>query len=272
MLLRYGIRGLFDFSRPWRLMLVVAAIFVSMLGGFRSSVIVIALVLFFQFILEGLHTTKYLLIFALTAILTLCLLLPFAYKLPGSMQRSLSFIPLIQVDHEARLNAESTLDWRLRMWSVLSAEVPKYLWVGKGFAINPIDLYLTEEGVKRGIREDIEAAIMGGSYHNGPLSLLIAFGLPGTLAFVLFVIGATRVLYRNYRDGPAVLRSINMFLLSYFAARVVYFFLFYGDIAGDLFLFTGVVGLSISVNGGVQKRAPAEEELPAQLVPAGQAA
>src|SRR5262245_3560486 len=160
MLLRYGIRGLFDFSRPWRLTLVLAAIFVSMLGGFRSSVIVTVLIFLFQFIFEGLHTTKYLLISALVAILTFTLLLPFAYKLPGSMQRSLSFIPFIQVGQEARLDAESTLDWRLRMWSVLRAEVPKYLWVGKGFAINPIDLYVTEEGIKRGIREDIEAAII----------------------------------------------------------------------------------------------------------------
>src|SRR5207244_97177 len=100
---------------------------------------------------EGLHTTKYLPIVALTAILTLSILLPFASTLPSSAQRSLSFIPFIQIDAGARRDAESSLDWRLRMWSVLRPEVPKYLWIGKGFAINPIDMYLTEEGIKRGI-------------------------------------------------------------------------------------------------------------------------
>ena len=272
MLLRYGIQGCLDFSKPWRLLIVLAAAFGSLFGGFRSSLIVLGLIVGFQFFLEGLHRTKYLPIFAFTAILTLSMLFPFASALPGTVQRSLSIIPFIQIDTEARKNAEATLDWRLRMWSVLRPEVPKYLWVGKGFAINPIDLYLTEEGIKRGLREDVECSIVSGNYHNGPLTLLIAFGIPGTLAFVLFIIGSTRVLYRNYRDGPATLRSINTFLLSYFVARVVYFFLFYGDIAGDLYLFTGVVGLSVSVNGGVQKRAPANEELPVQLVPAGQGA
>ena len=272
MLFRYGIQGCLDFTKPWRFPILLAVAFASLFGGFRSSVIVLGLVLAFQFFFEGLHRTKYLPIFALTAVLTLSLLLPFASALPGSVQRSLSIIPFIQIDTEAKQNAEATLDWRLRMWNVLRPEVPKYLWVGKGFAINPTDLYLTEEGIKRGLREDVESSIISGSYHNGPLTLLIAFGLPGTLAFVLFILGATRLLYRNYRDGPAALRSINTFLLSYFMARAVYFFAFYGDIAGDLFVFTGVVGLSASLNGGMPKRAPAGEELTPQLVPAGQAA
>jgi O-antigen ligase/polysaccharide polymerase Wzy-like membrane protein len=272
MLFRYGIQGWLDFSKPWRLLIVLAAAFSSLFGGFRSSVIVLGLVLVFQFFFEGLHRTKYLPIFGLTAVLILSALLPFASALPGTVQRSLSIIPFIQIDTAARENAEATLDWRYRMWSILRPEVPKYLWLGKGFAINSIDMYLTEEGIKRGIREDVETSIISGNYHNGPLSLLIAFGIPGTLAFVLFILGATRVLYRNYRDGPAALRSINTFLLSYFLARTVFFFGFYGDIAGDLFVFTGIIGLGMCLNGGMQKRAPAEEELQPQLVPAGQAA
>ena len=272
MLLRYGIRGCLDFSKPWRFLIVLVVVFASLLGGFRSSVILLGLILTCQFLFEGLHTTKYLPIFAMTSILTLSVLLPFASVLPHSAQRSLSFIPFIQIDADARRNAEDTLDWRLRMWSVLRPEVPKYLWLGKGFALNPIDLYLTEEGTKRGLRQDIEVSIITGSYHSGPLTLLISFGLPGTIAFVLFIIGATTVLYRNYRNGPVELRATNTFLLSYFVARSLYFFAFYGDLSGDLFLFTGAVGLSICLNGGVQSRVPAQAAQPMELIPAGQTA
>src|SRR5207247_7189475 len=111
MLLRYGIRGCLDFSKPWRFLIVLVVVFASLLGGFRSSVILLGLILTCQFLFEGLHTTKYLPIFAMTSILTLSVLLPFASVLPHSAQRSLSFIPFIQIDADSRRNAEDTLDW-----------------------------------------------------------------------------------------------------------------------------------------------------------------
>ena len=272
MLVRYGILGVLDFSKPWRLLIVLAVTFVSLLGGFRSFAIVLGLLLLFQFFLEGLHTTKYLPVGIITAVLALSLLLPFASELPRAVQRSLSFIPFIQMDADTRRDADGSVDWRFRMWQALVPEVPKYLWIGKGFAINPTDLYLTEDGVKKGLRSDIEPALITGTYHNGPLTLLIAFGIPGALAFGLFLIGAGRALYRNYRYSPTALRSINTFLLSYFLARAVYFVLFYGQIAEDLYLFTGVTGLSICLNGGVRSEGPVADQLAPELVAVGQPA
>jgi len=95
---------------------------------------------------------------------------------------------------------------------------------------------------------------MIGNYHNGPLTVLLTFGLGGMIAFLWFSAAAVRVLYRNYVHAPPHLRTINTFLLSYFLMRLLYFLVFYGQIAEDFYLFTGLVGLSIALNNGIQPK------------------
>jgi hypothetical protein len=60
MMIRYGIRGIFDITRPLRLLTLILIIAGSMYGGFRSTVILYLLVFIFQFWFEGLFRTKYL--------------------------------------------------------------------------------------------------------------------------------------------------------------------------------------------------------------------
>ena len=54
--------------------------------------------------------------------------------------------------------------------------------------------------------------------------------------------------------------NLNQFLLALFYARVVFFLFFFGAFYLDLALFVGIVGLSISANGGV--RVPVKAPLP----------
>jgi len=70
-----------------------------------------------------------------------------------------------------------------------------------------------------------------------------------------FCVASLRVLYRNYRYSPPELRSINTFLLSYFIGRLLFYLVFYGKFYLDLMLFTGIIGLSLSLNGGVRQSA-----------------
>jgi choline-glycine betaine transporter len=98
--------------------------------------------------------------------------------------------------------------------------------------------------------------ILSGDYHSGPFSLLIPFGIWGVLAFLAFIILALRVLYRNYRHGDAGLLRINTFLLSYFVAKLVFFLGVFGAIHLDVAVFAGIVGLSVSFNGGMCQPKP----------------
>ena len=253
MLMRYGIRGVMDFTAPGRFVVFLAIIGASTLGGFRSVLLVMATVFLVQFYFEGLFRSAYAPVIILAGVLLGALLVPFADKLPLAVQRSLSFLP-IEVDPIARQNAQATLDWRLAMWRILLKEVPKYLVVGKGYAINPTDLYLTEEGVRRGFYDTTEQSMISSDYHNGPLTVLIPFGIAGAGGFLWLCLAGLRVVSRNYRYGDPALRNINTFLMTLYCVRIVVFLTLYGDFSTDLATFSGTLGLSIALNGGVRGR------------------
>jgi hypothetical protein len=110
-----------------------------------------------------------------------------------------------------------------------------------------------------------EDTLISGNYHNGILTLIIPFGIWGFAAFLWFCGSSMSVLIRNLRYGDPSLKMINTFLLTCFSARLIYYFVFYGQFDSDLFQFTGTIGMSIALNGGVcsPKTAPVEEPVPA---------
>jgi hypothetical protein len=60
-------------------------------------------------------------------------------------------------------------------------------------------------------------------------------------------------LYQNYRNSDPALTQINTLLIAWFLARVVMYLTIYGSFDLDLPFFVGVVGLSLSLNGGVRR-------------------
>ena len=264
MLIRYGIRGTMDWRHPWRMLVFTAIIVVSLLGGFRSLLGLYFLLFVFQFSFEGLWGTRYALLLTGALLLAAIVVVPFAGDLPLAMQRSLSFLP-IDVNPQARADAEISSEWRFQMWRLLWAHVPQYLWLGKGYALDPMDLYLAQESHRRGLMENYETAMISGEFHSGPLSLLITFGIPGTVTFLAFLVAAWRVVKNNHRYSPPELKDINTFIHAYFLCRVCFFFGVYGDVGMDLAYFTGLVGVSVALNGGVWRpvRAPTP---PAEVV------
>jgi hypothetical protein len=115
-------------------------------------------------------------------------------------------------------------------------------------------MVLTQEAQRRGFYSSYETTLINGNYHSGPLTLIIPFGILGVLAFAVFCWNSLRLLWSNYRFGEASMARTNTFLLAYFTGRLVFFLIFYGQFDADLMLFTGTVGLSICLNGGVRNR------------------
>jgi hypothetical protein len=246
LLSRYGIRGVLDWRRPWRLLLLLGSLCVGMLGGFRSTVIVFGMIGIILFWLEGLHRTWYLAAVTAGIAISAGLALPNVQSLPLSVQRTLSFLP-IDVDPVARQSAQASADWRLDLWRTVLPDVPKYLIKGKGYAIDPGELFLAGDAEFRGWGGP--AAIVAGDYHSGPLSVLIPFGLFGLGGFLWFGFAAMRVMYCNYRYGDPALSHINGFLLAAFAGKFIFFFVIFGSLFSDLAVFAGLVGMSVSLNG-----------------------
>lgn len=273
MMVRYGIQGIFDLTKPWRLILYFAVIIGSLFGGFRSTVILYILFFISQFFLEGLHKTKYFWGILLGGAIFLGFLYPMAKSLPVSYQRSLSFLPGIKIDQEAKNDADASVEWRLKIWSVLWPQVGDYLMLGKGFVYDSSDVYLAEESMKRGFIQSEDFAITTGDYHSGPLSILIPLGIWGFIAFLLINIFGLRMLYLQFRYGNPDLYMLNLGLLALFTARLIFFWFFFGAIATELYVFLGILGLSLSVNGTPRKTpwVPEEDEEQADYAELGAA-
>jgi len=268
LLASYGLRGIFDWSKPWRLVLLAIAFAACLFTGFRSILLLFLMVGCIQFYLEGLHRTRVLAVVFVTLIVGAIVALPNADKLPPVMQRSLSFLPL-EISPTIRQDVAGSTDWRWRMWQDLIHEVPRYLLLGKGYAINPGELEFAQENVRRGYTPSYNEAMIAGNYHSGPLTLVIPFGIWGLLAFVAFLACGWRYLLHQYRHGLPELKNINRLILTLFTARVLLFFLIYGSFTFDLFAFTGLIGFGVSLNGPLGAKEEVMEAEAAEEVFAG---
>jgi O-Antigen ligase len=260
---RYGVRGLLDMSRPWRLMLFVLAMVAGMYSGFRSAVILPLLIFALLFYVEGLFRTRLFPILILVGILGGATTLAFMSKLPFSVQRSLAFLPL-NVDPMVRQSAEASSAWRVEMWKEVLPTIPRYLIKGKGLALNPEDMNMLAQAQQFGTANSYEGSEMAGDYHSGPLSIIIPFGLFGVAGFIWFLSASVKVLRENYLFGDPSLSRVNSFLLVLFIARIIFYFLIFGSFFSDLMIFASLVGLSVSINGGVCQPPDPHAELETQ--------
>src|SRR5258706_1048957 len=254
-LARHGIQQLFSLRRLLPLAMFLLFAIISMLGGYRSNFILLLLTFAIVFYFEGLMRSRLLPIFIFLFVSAAALLVPLADRLPLSMQRTLSFLP-IHVDPIARRSAEDTTEWRLAMWKDILPQIPQYLILGKGYSFNVAEVNQINAVAGRSSEGAMEGAEVVGDYHNGPLSVILPLGIFGVFGFLWFIVAAIRALHQNYKFGPPEYRHYNTLLLAYFIARTMFFFAIFGSLYSDLFMFTGIVGLSISLNGGVAKPAP----------------
>ena len=204
-----------------------------------------------QFFMEGLHRTRLLPVIVLFSMLAAVICIPLADRLPYTFQRALSFLPL-NIDPAVRASAQGSLDWRVEMWKALLPQVPSHLLLGKGYAISQQDYQLMgNDTAFRSIDPGEQALALSGDYHNGPLSVILPFGIWGTIAFLWFLIAGVWALHRNRLYGDPALQTVNTFLFTSFIVKIICFVVIFGSFSGDVAAFGGLLGLSVSLNGGV---------------------
>ena len=121
------------------------------------------------------------------------------------------FFP-IPVDLDVRAEAEESWDWRIRIRDAVLPQVPHYLLLGKGLAMTheELDYSLAQSAGTMGTTSADQIGLaLAGDYHNGPLSIVIPFGIWGVATFLWFLTAGLRVLYRNYKYGDESLRIVN---------------------------------------------------------------
>jgi hypothetical protein len=263
LLVRYGIKGTLSLRSPWRLALLLFAMTAGLFSGFRGTLALMLMLFAIQFFLEGLHKTKFLGVVVVACVLIGATVLPIADRLPLPVQRCLTMLPL-DLDATAIDAARGSTDWRLEMWRSVIPDIPKYFWLGKGFAIDPKDLYFAQQNISLRVIAPYEAALVAGDYHSGPLTLMLPFGIWGVLGFIWFCVASLKVLWRNYKYGDEEIHNLNTYLLTIFIARLAYFILIFGAFYMDLAIFTGIIGLSVSLNRGVASPKTAPEPVAAE--------
>jgi len=258
---RYGIKGALDVSRPWRILCLVSALFCFAASGFRGIMIGFAVTFCVLFFLEGLHRTRFLPFLLGFMLFGGAILLPNTDKLPWVIQRTISFLP-VKIDPFVKQSADSSTEWRLDIWKQVLPQVPKYLFMGKGYHLDPNELYMETTQSSGAITAD--AISITGDYHSGPLSLIIPLGIWGVIGFVWFLVAAGRYLYRNYHNGDPQLQRINTFLWGLFIVKLVIFVAIFGSFYSDFYTFTGLLGISVSLNGRPEPVAETETAEPEQ--------
>jgi hypothetical protein len=253
LLARYGVAGILDLARPWRLIALASTVTLGCFGGFRSMLILMGTTFLALTYLERLWRSSVFLILVVGASLFSVGLIAVSDKLPLSVQRTLSFLPL-KIDPLTRDMAVSSTEWRVEMWKAVYPQIPQYLFLGKGYNLSGLDLFMMQESTGRGLADAWQTAAIAGDYHNGPLSVIIPFGIWGVLAVGWLLYAGARFLYTTYREGPEELKLINRFFLALFMARILFFIFIFGALSSELFYFTGILGLSVALNMGWHKR------------------
>jgi hypothetical protein len=257
MLAHFGIRNLFVMRKWWRMVIFLLVIVASFLGGFRSTLLAMVLIFTIQFFLEGLHRTRLLPVFGVVGILCGVMLIPFGSKLPFTFQRVLAVIPedFLHLDHRARIDAEGSSRWRLELWESILPQVPQHLFLGKGYRITPKDFQMMGYDTSfKAVDASQQGLALAYEYHNGPLSVLIPFGIWGAVGFCWFLVAAFQVLIRNFRYGDPSLKVLNAFFLAMLTQKTIMFFSIFGSLDSDMVGFVGLVALNMSLNGGMAKK------------------
>jgi hypothetical protein len=262
---RYGLRQMLAPGRKHLLALLLGIAILTILSGSRLALIGFAMTFAFLFWLEGLWRTRYALILGVSLLVAATVSVPFISKFPQSIQRALAVLP-VKVDPVVQSEADASSEWRREIWRVMLPQIPEYLFLGKGYAISARDYnYMTSQRTQNLEAENREATIAG-DYHNGPLSIIIPLGVWGGLAFLWLLVASLIVLWRNYRFGDPELANINTFLLASFLVQTITFMFIFGSLYSGLVAFTGTIGYSVALNGGVARR-PAPQPYRTPLKP-----
>lgn len=252
----FGIERILDLKKPWRLVAFGAALVLTMFGGFRGLMIICCLTLVLIFYWEGLCRTRFLPLAILTLLLFGAVAVAFSDRMPYPVQRSIAFLP-IKLSQPVRDSAEGSKDWRLEIWRSVLPDIPRYLWLGKGLGVDFKDLASYYDFGNAQVGGEIGGGFAAaGDYHSGPLSLIIQFGIWGVLGFLWFLWASIKVFWANYKYGDPELKRLNTCLLAMFIAKIFTFFVIFGGFYSDITVFVGLIGFSVSMNGGVAKPAP----------------
>jgi O-antigen ligase len=224
--------------------LITLAFVLAGISGNRVPLIyILVLIIFYNlFNLERRFLDSIRIPYVLVSLFVFVLVLVFARHLPMTFQRSLSFIPFIKVALEAKNSGLSTLGWRFDVWEAAIRLIPRYFWVGRGFAFSSADVTSFSARTLSG-SSSVDITLLTGNYHNGLIGLIVDLGIFGFLTgmgFVFFAIRAERKNLRRNWMNPT-LKSFHRVAFAGFMAHFLVYIVIGGGMGHIMTLFFWVL-------------------------------
>ncbi|MGE4489133.1 MAG: O-antigen ligase family protein [Kiritimatiellales bacterium] len=221
--------------KPLQFFLMAVCLVLMAATGFRSKLVGMGMV-FGMFLFFKSHQKKQFFFLSL-----FCGLLFWAFLVVASpffspsIQRAVSFVPFTHVDSFVAQDARASVLWRFEIWKYGWDEFDKYWMVGRGVAFNVWD-FVARIGndLSMGLQSSY-FAYLGHTYHSGPVTLLIDFGVPGTLCYLLFMVSATRFMAKRIKQIMHI-ETFEARYVLYLCVSLLWqfiaFWLVYGDSNG----------------------------------------
>jgi O-antigen ligase len=201
-----------------RLVCLAGGFVAALFSGFRSAV----LNSFIGLLAAGIRDLKFgvLLLLPLfaTAVFTLSVVNSEFIRLPKPIQRALTFAPG-KWDPEVASDANASNEFRRQVWAVFNRDYfPAHPWLGRGFGFRR--QFAQQSVYKYNPNWDRETVEVG-NIHNGFLSTLDAFGIIGTVFFIIWNLRLLARIFRvSFREGGGAATALR-FLALYLAVWII---------------------------------------------------
>lgn len=245
-------------TKIWVVPMLVLGFVLSAISGFRSYVFKYVVAVF-----SAIFSTARFRIFIIIPILVplflaVALSQKRIFEYPLAMQRALSFLPG-EWDPKAKSETDGSSKWREDIRRLFYKEYfPKAPWLGVGYHFDPMyaqretDVYLRVAQLQETndefllVRNFIETR----QPHEGPVSILLCFGIIGMVFFFGYCVSITIYSFRSVMRTPQKdVAPIQIWALAILNLNILSFFLVFGDLIHFMIAVCPVITLLYRAEG-----------------------
>jgi hypothetical protein len=242
-----------------------------LLAGYRGALFEIGIIFAITTYLRG-DLAKFgrLVLIGSAGLVLLILMQGTVLHLPGSIQRSLSFLPG-KWDTDVLADANYSKQWRFEMWERM-LKTDRYIenkWLGDGFGLSAMQLQQSQTAVANNSAEQIqESFLISGIVQSGPVSTIRFVGYIGLFIFMVFLIVCAReawLICRACRGTPYF--SMALLICAPIIYKPLGFVLIFGAYDHDLPHTLVVAGLLKTLRTSIREYLAKEPAANPELTP-----
>ena len=257
LLVFFNLREFFSKRGSFLFPLAAMTLGIGLFSGQRSLILIVGLTLLFCAYAQRFLTLRTALAGLAAAGLMLVLVYSLADRMPLAIQRSVSFLPGVEIHYIAQQDGAGTMETRRILRQLGVRMIPQYFWLGRGF--NTYADNFSSLWDPTGINAHIEQ----GKFYNGFIGLMINTGFPGTF-FMLIFLGSGTILagqiIRKLREQGCDdnFARVCCVVSGLWMANVLSFWFLHGDSEYAMKTFSLQAAILITCNWHLTQRSLAE--------------